>query len=355
MRTCTFVSCFLICASVHAQSAPATSSASVFVVEPKLVNIALESLTATIAERAANSLAEQGLQVLTKDDVREVIAHATDLQILGSDADQGSLAALGQAVGTPYLLATVVSAVDDDTLVQMRLIETAKAAVLCRREVKASEHGGSLVDAVTAAARLVSAPVFGSMRGTLHLTVSEEGANILIDGEQIGVSPLPPTPIAGGYHVVAATAQGFIKQQETIHVQGDEVIARTFTLRPSPEFAREWRDTYGLYRTIAWVGTGLAVPLALAGAGLGAFWVYRSQVSDPALYSAVQDEVERDLLQPTDPRYRELDASRTDAANTTAIVGSSGLVAGSLLLVSGGIALYFWLFGEDPERFAAFE
>src|SRR5690606_12974788 len=119
--------------------------------------------------------------VFTTDDARVVLARSAELALLGSDAEGPSLAALGKTLGVPHVIATVVTSLGGDVIVQARLIDVERVTVIARREAKASDVGGSLLDAVDRATRLVLAPIFAHLKGRLAIKVSEEGANVLID------------------------------------------------------------------------------------------------------------------------------------------------------------------------------
>jgi hypothetical protein len=191
-------------------------------------------------------------------------------------------------VGAQYIVAAVVTALDNDTLVQERLIDVKKLNVLTRRDMKASDAGGEALRAVSDTAKLVLQPLFADGRVTLKLAIAEEGANVLVDGKQVGVSPVDEIGLSGGWHLVSVTKQGFITWQETLRGNNGEVLERTVAMRPSVEFVKEWRAKNGLYRTLAWTTTGLTVAAATAFGATGYLYLDAAQRAN-----AVRDQNEK--------------------------------------------------------------
>lgn len=335
----------LLSAALVAQA----EGARVYVVRPHVVNLPETAIPAIEAAVAAASSSE-GVTTFTEGDAREALQRSSQLQALGSESDELSLAGLGQAVGAAQLLSVTVTRLGEETRVFSRLIDTAKGAVIGRREVKASEHGGDLLEAIKAATRLTLAPLFAGLKGLLDLRVSEEGANVLLDGDQLGTSPLAPIEITGGSHLLAIVKAGFVRHQETVRVGAGESLVRDVKLVPSPEFLRDWRATHGRNRSLAWVSSGATLLLAGAAVATGVLVNARNADMDAerARYDAL-DEREKAL---------QFDASTATLAELSNAAGqyatlSLGFTAGGVL--GGLLAGYFWIWGEDPDRYAAYE
>ena len=324
-----------------------------FVVDPQVVKMS-PSVAATVSSSIAQTAQAEGLSVFTKADAREVLGRAADLQLLGSDADQVSLAELGRVVGVPHVVATVVSEIDGDIVVQMRLIDTARAAVITRREARSSQNDGSLLKTVETATQLVLAPIFGKLKGNLAVTVSEEGANVLVDDVQIGVSPVQSLTLPGGHHLLTITKDGFVRHQETVRIEQGKTATRAVTLRPSLEFLQKYRAENGLYRTLAWTTTSAAVPLALAGAGLGVAWAYQNGGSG-RVKAFWQKRIDDEGLTEFDPEFDQGEQEIQDSENRAGQFGFGAASVGGLAVAVGAVAAWFWVFGDDPERYVGFE
>ncbi len=321
------------------------SGPALYVVDPKIVNMA-KSVGATVSSLIAKTAEHEGFRVFTRDDAKVILGQSADLQELGGDADGASLSELGKAVGANHVVAAVVSAVDQDIVVQARLIDVKKAAVVSRREVKASDFGGALVAAVEAATRLALQPVFADQRGVLTLKVSEEGANVTVDDSLVGVTPLEkPLELAGGHHLLVVEKKGFIRHAEDVKVTKGATLARDVRLRPSVEFLEDYRAKNGLYRTLAWTTTIAGGALAVAAGGLAVPYALKSQevLDTTAEYNAIPDI--------TPEKAAEGNALVAQARDEAALWSYAAAAAGSGALIAGGAAAYFWIFGDDPARY----
>jgi hypothetical protein len=318
----------------------------VYVVDPRVVNMA-PAVAATVSALVAETATTEGMAVFTRDDARLVLEREADLQTIGAESDGASLTALGKKVGAGHVIACVVSAVDDDVLVSARLIDVAKSAVVSRRAVRARDFGGSLIETVRAATRLVLQPVFAADKGALTVTSTEEGANVFIDDALVGTTPLrEPLQLPGGHHLLAIEKQGFIRVAEALRVERGAQLERHVRLLPSVEFLEEYRATNGLLRTLAWTSTAAAgVTGVVAGASWGMYFVELAQLDDVIdKYDGV-DFVEGSQQQ------RDADAERAAAVAEAEAWRYPISIAGTAFLISAAAAGAFWIIGDDPARY----
>jgi hypothetical protein len=346
-------------AAANTGSGPKEGETNLYVMDPQVVELS-ESVAKTVSATIAQTIQEEGLNVFSRDDVRDILGQATDLASLGSDADSLSLGSLGSAVGAQYIVTAVVSAVDDDVVVQTRLIEVAKSKVLERRESKASDHDGEILEAIKVGTRLILAPLFADMKGTLSVKVSEEGANVLIDDRQIGVSPIDEAlTLPGGYHTLTVTKEGFIRHQESFRVEKGAAITSDVSLRPSLEFMQKWRARGELYGTLAWSSAGATAALVGGAVAFGGLYYYFGFMETERL-TAVRDQIVADeSLNPAIPehenRINELNAPIIEAGNTGVLMSIVGGALGAVGVATAFTSIYFFVFGNDANKYAEFE
>ena len=329
----------------------------IYVVDPALVKLPA-ALKLTVSQTIASSIESEGFAAITRDDVKSVIEQQADLAMLGGDADGAALAALGQAVGVQHMVAAVVTQIDGDTLVQLRLIDSSKVSVLARRDLKASETGGELVRAVQDAARLVLQPLFAEGRATINLAVSEEGADVLVDGKQIAVSPAPPKAtelgMTAGWHLVSVSKKGFVSFQETMRVKNGETLEKPAVLKPSVEFLKEYRGRNGLYRTLAWTTTGITLLSAAALAGSG-FMYFNAIEATKDKTAEVQAKITAENIPSGTAEFNELQADVVAVQNQEVPWAVATPTSGVVLGVGVLLTSYFWIFGDDPNRYEQYE
>jgi len=336
--------------ALAALAVPATvlaeqAAPKVYVVKPGLVDVPDTALPA-ILDAIGQAAADEGVQALTENDVATLLRSQATLQALGADADELSLSSLGKAVGATHLVTATIAKVKDDTQVSCRLVDVANAAVLARRTLLASEHGGGLLEAVRVATRLALAPVFKDRQGTLTLTVSESGADVLLDGDVVAVTPASPLQVPGGTHVVGVRKERFVSYRETLRIVGGETLDRLVRLRPSPDFLRTYKEDAGRMRVVAWSGTAVLV----AGAAVAVLFVVKRNES---LAEVTRLDANYAALSPADQLAQEatynhdrgLAVSSADQSRLFSILGGA---AGGVGLLSGGFG---WLFGNDPGRY----
>jgi len=323
----------------------------IYVVAPKVVGMS-ESVGTTVASTLARVAGEEGLAVFTRDDAAAILSQSTDLQLLGADADGPSLSELGRRVGTRHVMACVVSTIDGDTVVQARLIDVEKAAVVSLRETRASQFGGGFLATVEAAGRLVIAPIFADQKGSIALKVTEEGADVVVDDQVVGTTPLiRPLSLTGGHHLVEVRKKGFIRFAETVKVSRGSALVREVVLRPSKDFLDEYRSVNGTLRALAWTSTGLAIAGGVAGAGL--WFGYAGSLDGPvAVDDKFRDPTTGRVLPENADAYR---AERAEAEFTTTALYNGAAAASAVAGLVGVAAATFLIVGDDPARYDALE
>jgi len=121
-----------------------------------------------------------------------------------------------------------------------RALDKCKLALPCfRKYLQLQPHGkyrARVEEQISFCAAKVgenSAPPLGSAQ--LVLEVSEEGAQIYIDGVLRGASPTGAIPLASGRHNILAYLAGFLPWNRTFKVSDGQVLALTADLEPDPK------------------------------------------------------------------------------------------------------------------------
>ncbi|MDP2343212.1 MAG: PEGA domain-containing protein [Deltaproteobacteria bacterium] len=329
---------------------PDRAGPRIYIVKPALSGMP-PSLVATIVSTMAQAIGREGFDVMTADDVKTVLEQQVDLALLGGESDPLALSALATAVGADMLVAAVVTSIDGDTVVQTRLIDPKKGAVLARRELKASEQNNEVLPTIENAARLVLQPLLAVGRASVKVAVSEEGANVVVDGDVVGVSPLDKAVgLTGGLHQIVVTKEGFIRFQETVRVKSGDTLTRDVKLRPSVEFLTNYNASAGLYRTLAWTSTaGVVVGLGVLTAGSVG---YVGALDNLAKVTADGEKrIKDEQIPETDPRIAEIRQEQTEASNATIPWSATAITGGVVAGVTVLLATYFWAFGNDPGKY----
>jgi hypothetical protein len=222
-------------------------------------------LARVLSDAAASEAGKvSGYQVVSQSEVVAMLGLERAKQMLGCSDDAGCQVELAGALNADRLLAGSVTVIERTALLAVRLIEVKRTRTLARTNATLLE--ATETELVDAARRLAHEALTGERldtTGTLRLAVDRAGAQVSLDGKDLG-----STPIAGaqrvleGPHQITVQKKGYIRWSSTVTVAAGAEVPVTVQLVPLAalgEAARSRLWTWG------WVASGVAV----AGAGAG--------------------------------------------------------------------------------------
>jgi hypothetical protein len=173
----------------------------------------------------------------------------------------------------------------------------------------------------------------------LRVTVDVEGAEILVDGERIGRSPLADSELVdAGPHRIVVQKTGFVAATESITLAGADEKSLDLRLVRVPE--RDERRVIEMHEAPGlgpiWIGWGLTVALGIATVGTTIAW----QNADGKLTDLKSSQ--------SSSTERESQARTADTLRTLTFV------VGGATLLSAGVSLWLTLrHGSTPAPVAA--
>jgi hypothetical protein len=137
---------------------------------------------------------------------------------------------------------------------------------------------------------------------------------------------------------------GFVAWARDVEIRADQSETLAVTLLPSAAFVAAYEQRNRSKRTWAWITSG---PAAATGAAALGLFLY----ADQAYFSDEVAPRRQECLDlgdacGQDPRDAVRDRGRTYDAMIYAVYGLDAAAA-----VAAGFALYFWISGEDPDRY----
>ena len=302
-------------------------------------------------------------QVLSADDVRQLLALERNRQLFGAEGS-GNLQ-LSRALGAQHTVVGSLTRVGGAAglSVELRLLDVSGGAVVSQKTYGPVAGLEQLAPELPGLAQALMAPLLRERQGSLLVHSSEEGAEVLVDDTLLGSTPLKaPLALAQGTHRLVVRKDGFISQSATVRIEPTQVARESVTLLPSPDYAEAYRQRHGRLRIGAYLASGVAVG-ALAGAYL------LDQKSTAPLYRDEFHPRQLALLGRV-PELGELDAKaqgvyaecgqdeaacreKLDSVSSRLSRqqwGTAGLVV--VGLGAGVTAAYLWLSGEDPNRYS---
>lgn len=305
----------------------------------------------TVAGAVANELDRTGaFTVTTSEAIGELLALERQRQLMGCGMDESCMTEIVDALGLDFLVSgKVLKSGERSWSLNLTLLDVRRSKREGSESRTATSEGQLLEEARSATRRLVSG-LLRARSGTLTVTVSEPGATVKLDDLAVGVSPLAaPLSIPAGVHRLSAEKKGFLALETEVRIAVETPTGAELRLVPNQDYANEYAQHHGRMRLGAWIATGAAG----AGVLVGGLAQWRAQ----ALYGAADSPdtflFYRARLDAGVEREGTVD-NRQQATRLGSEIGSTEFVSRVSLIAAGvaGVgAAFFWIAGEDPDRY----
>lgn len=345
-------------------------------VRPPLLVMDFEARGASPLEaEAATRGATRGLrqldvfQVLASEDIRQLLALERTRQLVGDPSSPG-LSGISTALGARHVVVGTVSRVDGMLQVEMRLFDNKANAVIATKATAPFPGVERLAASLPDLAQELVSPLLREQQGHLLVRSREEAAEVVVDDTLVASTPMgAPVPLSRGAHRLQVRKDGFIAQAQTVRIEPDQVTTAEVNLLPSADYAEAWKIRHGRLRIGAYLATGAAV-VALGGGIVldraSTEPLYRNQFY-PRQTVLLAASGQAPQAEPTsvasNPEAHQVwvsctadleacDARARDLGGQILLqqVATGGLVV--VGLAAGTIATYFWLTGQDPNRYS---
>lgn len=288
-----------------------------------------------------NRISELGIfEVLSRQDIKNILTHEQDKMLLGC-SDASCLVDIGGALGAEELITGEIGRVGKKTIIGLQRIDIRNARVVKRTQRQFIGTHEMLMEEIGHAAYNLMEDTLKAQSGTVLMSISEEGADISVDGKTVGTSPVDKLVIPAGPRDIRVAKKGFIHWARTVKVEPKGVQLIEVSLIPSANFIETYEQEASDQRMWAWItlGTGLALE-----AGALGLRIYTWQKYDP-----IEDDYNsqnfRGMTQTEFYDKYKGDMDTAEVLDATAIgLGVAGIIAGAF-------SLYFFLAGEDPYRY----
>ncbi len=321
-------------------------------------NGASKELAAAAGTAVANELDKlRAFHVITSEAIRSMLAFEKQRQMLGC-ADAGCMVEIGGALGADWLVSGKVT-----RLAAAGGVPETLSLDLTLTAVRTGQREGSVIEtarsepellqrAARAAQKLVQ-KVLAGRAGRLVVAVSELGAVVRVDDQVKGTTPLrSPIVLAAGPHALAVEKQGFVVAQKDVQVESGKLAREEVALVPSPDFVRGYESRQRKLRAGAWISTTVAVAGAAAAVALqaSASQLYGNE-STPGTFLYDRARVQAGTV--TEGGV-DLRAEATSLQSTIQMRERWSYVSLGVGAVAAVAATYFWIAGDDPNRYAGF-
>lgn len=224
------VVCTLASALAGASSSRAAEPIRIAVVEPAGSEQASEDARRALGALVAARLGETGaFEVITQDDVRQMISFDKLKTALSCDEEASCLAEIGGALGVGWLVSGTLAEVGGVAVLSLSLVDIERARVERRETITAPDVAG-LIGKLPPIVDALVRPLLSGRQGTLELKVPTEAALVEIDGRAVGQTPLPPVTLTQGSHRVVVRKAGYFDYSKDVEVTPGEMVTLDFTL-----------------------------------------------------------------------------------------------------------------------------
>jgi len=193
-----------------------------------------DTLAALMTQTLASYASGLGLEVISKDDVRKLISFEMQRQLLGCDTGTcGQASEIGQALGVEKLVTSTLGKIGERYQLSVVAMDVAAGKVAGRgtREVRSEDE---IVENARDLAHFALKNEERESKGYLRIVTSENNASIMVDGREIGRTPMKPLRILGGKHRVFIDKRGYFPVEGTYEVvPGKETLIEAKLLRKS--------------------------------------------------------------------------------------------------------------------------
>lgn len=227
-----------------------------------------ESLSSVIASEL-QARSRNRFDVLSRGDLRKLIAQKTEAQMMGCVSDNCMLG-LAEAADADNILTSSVERLGESTVLTLELFDVEQQRVMRRQAVAWRGDDAGLIDLARAYLTwVIEGPAATDLRGTLQVIADPEHAQAIIDGQDAGKTPLtlvPNLPI--GIHELRLSKSGYLPYDEPFVIQANETTLLQLTM-VSEDALRPWYKSWWTWSGAALIGGGIT-SAALINQGFGA-------------------------------------------------------------------------------------
>jgi TolB-like protein len=184
------------------------------------MNRGLDYLTISIPEILTTYLSHiKGITIVERDQLDRVMEEKK--LVLSGFGDSDNFSVIGKELNADSVLAGSFSTTGKYVRIDARLIDIAETKVLATYQVTA-EIGPSLENQISGLAQKIRFSVSGEPFGILNVSTLD-GAQVLLNGQIIGQSPLYDRYIEAGTHSLLISANGYEDSRSTFSLASNEV------------------------------------------------------------------------------------------------------------------------------------
>lgn len=298
-----------------------------------------EGLTETIA----TTVQRTGVfETISPRQLSSLLAYEKRKELLGECVQESCYVQIAKTVKAEHLVAGSVAKVGSKLTLNLVLIDAAEGKAL-ERNNRESAGASNLLDDARSAVIVLLQPILKARRGYLKVAVNVPDAEIVVDDEQRHEGVGQVIALAAGPHVLKVKRDGFYATSADVFVRPGRVSAEDVKLIPAKETIEDYESSASVMR---WAAYGTAVVAAGAAVASGVFYARASDDKNFVDRYSSALAVDRRLIGTPEEAQLRSDSFGTNQTLYLSLLGTA--------VISGGVSLFLWLTGDDPDRYEEF-
>ena len=299
----------------------------------------VEGVTETIATAVANT---EVFETISPRQIAALLAYEKRRELLGGCVDEECYVQVARLVKARHLVGGSVARLGDKIVLNLVLVD-AEAGSALNRTHREAEGSAAFLSEVRAAAIVLLQPLLSARQGYLKVAANVPNVQLVVDDTLRIEKAGQVISLAAGPHILEVRRDGFYRATADVFIRPGRVRVEEVKLIPARETVEAYESKAQLMRYGAYASAGVAV---VAGVLAGAFYT-----------QATDDKNLVDAYNASPPIDRPAVASRpevVDADNGFATHQALYLSMLGTAVAAGGVSLYLFLAGEDPDRYEEF-
>lgn len=302
-----------------------------------------EEYAVGITETIATEIARTGVfDTISPKQIQSILAYEKRRDALGGCVNEDCFVQVARLVKAEKLIGGSVAKVGETLVLNLILIDAVDGKAI-NRSKKETTNASELVNDAYRSAIVLLQPLLNARRGYLRVDSNVADAAVYVDEERRAEGPNQVIALPAGPHTIRVSQDGFYAASADVLVKPGVIETTKVALIPAKETIESYESKASFMRTSAYVTGALAIGSVVAAA------VFYGQASDDKAF--VDGFAAASDVQKAAPGYREEALERSDSFSI-----NQGLYLGGLLggLIFGGASAYFFLAGDDPDRYEEF-
>lgn len=214
--------------AVHAGAAPSRDKPLVAILDVRSADQLDATARALTSLVTAEVSADSQFRAVSRNDLRAILTHQAESELLGC-ADVDCMVDIANLVKADFLVAGSVEQIESAYVFSLDLIDTKAARIVHRESALWRSAPEGMVDlAGPYVDRLLAGADAKNFDGALEV-LTVDGAELFIDGEQVGVAPMnaPLSGLSTGVHVLEVRRSGYLpKTLDVVVARSETTIVR---------------------------------------------------------------------------------------------------------------------------------